>query len=881
MSPRPGQLKAAENLPLQARDLTPEGGWPLQAQNRDRLIFRCNRCNWSGIKTWEMLANYATQYHCPVCHVFEPFVSRFNLLSTGYEVSGFYHEPYKDCTNNKSGSRYGITVEIRHKCCGTTKELDYVTIKNICTPTSLANGHKVLNCDHCKDQLLVSKHQQSLQIDRAKDIWGKDIKFEGTKDGIYINVPDFSTTYPEDEIPFHAILDNKITGRLKGKLDGVYTERSLKGLLDDDAKLKTDCIQLMVESKDYGATMLYICYQPTQIPSSNYKGSGIVKGLPKKRDIYYCYIKATKVQSNWQPIHVMRKSNFGRTGIKRDQLMIACALKELFPVNECGQPTVWREDRRDMFINNYELDIHCVNLLPQHGGVQCEYNGYRTHRECPKTMARDELKAKLAEMAKYYYLVIERINPITAAKALDAVQAQINMVKHDHKHKYLTLLNPKPDVDRISADYHDRISERSLEASKKFMDLLMQNGHTIIGSAEYFLPGETFEYKCGNCGQLRSRPVKSFIDAPTTHCGDCKGEKTAVINRLGRADKIREYYSDFIIIENPVPFEQLTLPRVLINMTEQQRAMELQTDERGRGKCPYCDSITSAQCYLDTLSKYKTVFCFSCFNTGHVQDQNWTNPTVTGSIRTNIEELHEIFVSLNTKRPFEDFYNQLSLYGALKTTTIPSALKVTWKSKLGHIQTYSLSEWRKRLLNVYDCYCPACLEEASFEVRDESILARLRVHINNVTFIHSNGLYRCQCNETTTIGGLVLPHPDFFVIPSNTADPGHMVCPACAYSAGQSTSRKKMIDDLEFQWRFNAANIYQHLHPSPDPMNSKVTFDGDHSQPISTAVQELNFHCSKAHPPTVGRLSNVMGLTRVRFCKLCIKDAGYRKYQDI
>ena len=232
---------------------------------------------------------------------------------------------------------------VMHEVCQGVMYISLNDLKHIYRSTGSGDGSRQLICEDClhneKEQHKAAelrKHQNSPLIKKAKKIWGKDITIDAQHDGFILSVPSFEHLYEPDKIPVDAIMDPNITGRLKGKLERYISEAMLDKWLKQDEKLILQTLELQKKANSFGATFKHIAYRGVT-NNTNFAGSGDFKELPRKAGVYYQYEKATKYLSNWQTRFRAVDTKFGRRGIKADQLLVACAIAELFPLNENGE----------------------------------------------------------------------------------------------------------------------------------------------------------------------------------------------------------------------------------------------------------------------------------------------------------------------------------------------------------------------------------------------------------------------------------------------------------------------------------------------------------------------------------------------------------------
>lgn len=893
-----GIEKTKQNLPIQARNIEPVSGWPICKKNKTPVELKCTVCGFIFKKSWDQLSHPGTKSHCDVCRNVAPLVSKFNNAHEDHQIINYRHAKELDKAINptKTGiTNYGCIVTLKHVACGHTCEINARTIKSIISPRTSSTGKRVLNCQHCNEKVkqqklldTIQKHKKSEQIKRAKVIWGKNIEAHGVEGGIYIKVPSFEGKYLPGNIPVAAILDENDTGRLKGKLDGVFSEAKLKKMLDSDERTMVITQDLIDMAPIFGATMLYICYQPPA-NNTNYLGSGVPKKFPKKQAIYYTYEKVTAYHSNWQTSNRIKETNFGRTGIKKEQMMIACVLAELFPINEHGVRVKWQQDSRSVFENNFELDIRSLNLLPHLHGIQCEYQGHQSHRECSNTKERDRIKK---DNAQGFYLVIDKIDHMTILKALNKAEEVIRKSDFKHKSEFLKFLNPSPCIERIKNNFVDCIKSQAKKTTNEFKSLMMELGHKIISEQNYYLYLDNISYECASCGQIRNSSVKNILQTKPLYCFHCKSKQTTLKNQQKRCDRIRSTYEDFHLIEEPIPLIFLKQNRSYIQLTSAQRQKESNTNARGSISCAQCGAITSKKRYLGLLSKYKTFICTCCLNTGMPIDRNADNQIVMGSVGQNLDGLISVCSALNNINSFGDINDHISLSPATKQSKNKSRLNIRWVSKLGHEQTYTLYKWRKLLSNNSNCYCPECLINYKKQMSVDNHTKTLRIFHPDAEYIGDpsiKSLTEATCNKETKIGIFTIEHPPFFInsqkvkqILKTKKYGQYSVCLSCSEVHGWTPpSADKNIEQLEARLKLRAAKVATFLKDDTiDHVAIKV--DSKTSLDKVTSDEKLSFYChDKNHPPIVTSFNNYFSPYKKGYCPKCLERCGVKNYKEL
>ena len=894
-----GREKKQESLPAKAQHFKPENGFPIEANNRERLKWECPTCSYVFYKSWDQMSSDNVDEHCGVCRYMKNRVSHFNQLDIPYEIVMYRYEPKYDreATPEKTWlPKLGAEVKIACKYCGNESIYDAEAIRNIPHESSSSNGTKLLQCEVCvekealaADEKHLQENQNSKQIERAYQIWGESISILATSTSFDVKVPSFAGVFPLGKVPIEAISDPKVTGRLKGPLKGSLSEKRLSELLDDDERLVATANELIERSKSFGATLLYVCYRAAG--GEDYKGSGCPEGLPKKSGVYYCYVKATKSLSNWQSFHRVVGTNFGRTEIKADQLMILCVLSELFPLNEYGEAVEWREDRRDVF-DGLELDISTTNLLPEMSGIQCEYQGHQNHRECKETMRRDEQKRNLAQGL---YIEIPRINHMNAKKALAAVTKVIDDASHEEKNKFVELMNDDPSVDKISEYYNECLPERSMAATKKLKKNIAELGHMLLDEQAYYIGTVRCRYQCGNCGTPQSSYVNYLANSMSRNCRNCFGDLAKDSAQSSRTTSIRQGYADPELIEKPLQLIDLRKDLGGVRMTTAQRKKEEETHSRSRVECAECGVFLGAKHYVESVNRNGTFICPCCINTGELIDEQASNPVIIGSLCQNIEALIKVFQYLNALKPFEDIRKSLSLTARHKNTLTPSGLALSWKSDKGHLQTFPVSKWVGLIApNEMDCYCEKCRQE-------NQSLQRLNTHDIQLREFHPKANYlfapkkgtltEASCNELTKVGKFTIKHPNFFANPTKVNNEQkskgsgeYSPCMCCAEEHGWNIpGSDKTLEQLTARFQIRAANVATFLGTVDiNSVKISVVAKSASLKDVITGKDFLSFQCqNKNHKPTVSNYGNFFNLKRNGYCKDCLKAAGVRYYRDL
>lgn len=577
-------------------------------------------------------------------------------------------------------------------------------------------------------------------VARTKRVWGNDTVVVPCDTGVRVKVPSFSHLYKSNKIPITAILAPTITGRLKGPLDKEFSVKTLSKLLTIDEKLIENTRELLKEQEPYGASLTYISYSsPDQ---QDYQGSGTFKGQPKKTGVYYMYKKITGYFSNWQTTHKVRSTNFGRTGIKADQLMIACTLMELFPTNEHGEPVEWREDIRFHFTDNLELDIWGENLAT---GLCAEYQGHQGHYNNPEVMARDKQKVEQAAENGDFFLVIDRINHLSPEKALRAVMGVIDRYQGTEKKPFLKLMNKAPSIEKIHDLFAEKLPERAQQRTQALKDFCNEKGHVLLTQQEAYLPHDEIEYQCGKCSSKNSTTVKRLIETAANFCKYCKGDAMAEMNRTVRASTLKTSLSSAVY---------QSLPRGLVD------AYIMNGTRDGRYECPDCKyplnlnyTNPTHEQFLADLETNKGFPCPIC--EAEMQDIK-ASSAQRETLLTQKHNIEKLFA--DRQLDASEYKDRISFTDA---STADSQIELTLPIEVDESMTKSVRTWIIALNNSDDDLGKTVISKALRNVRGTDPDAYFINGDGTKSLTSDLKIAEANCGRSTTIGGLTLPHPNF------------------------------------------------------------------------------------------------------------------------
>lgn len=886
---RYGIPKIKSNLPANARKIEPLDGFPIVIKNKEPFQARCTECLFEFTTSWDKLTNTSVVEHCNVCRYSKPSVSKFNSFNSDFKIGTFRHASELDKSVNvgKTGlPQYGVLATIIHLPCFSEQEFPLNNLKSIYRPSQSGDGSRKLVCDYCKykeelqhDEAELKRLRNSPLIAKAVNIWGEGIIIEAISDGFWLEVPSFEKLFEPNKIPINAIIDPATTGRLKGQIKRHISEAMLSKLLKQDEDLISQVKDIQKAAVDFGATLKYVAYRGRK-DNPDYSGSGDFNALPRKPGVYYQYEKATKHFSNWQTRFRARETNFGRTGIKADQLLIACAISEFFPYNEHGEPVEWMEDVRTVFKNQKELDIGSSNLLPHLGGVQIEYQGHQAHTDDPPTMSRDEEKRLEAKAKGHFFIQIGRVNHLCPQKALSSVKVAIDEYSGNEKNAFLEYVNPNPSVETIRQDYIDRLPDRAKRVTDRLLNYCEGKGHQLVTKKIQYLSSDDIEYKCGNCGKKHSSIVKTFIETDTRYCKNCKGEaiaelykksrETSLLSKLGELwDKLSDDLQ-YQLINNPVK-APLICPKC-----------------KKENRCG--DSIDGV---VTRLEKFSGFLCYHCLNTGEPQ---FPEGKTLGDYTQWEDTIIEIMKVTGWGQPRFWYKHISSTPTSLNQEYSNTEILVNLECHNGHKHCNTVRRWRT-ILNSKKrkgsaSYCDICHPiKQGRGLADEEHLERLRRFHPNGEFLSttSSALTKARCAEVSIIGVFKIEHPSFYIDIKKlkgrckTKKNGeYSACLCCsAERSWAMPGGAKSLDALTARLQMRAAYVATRLG---DPSISEVSVSTSGSTENSevTTSEPLSFQCHiEKHPPTVSSHGNFFNAAKPGYCKICLKSLDAKAFREL
>lgn len=694
----PKSIKNIESLPEQARKLEPIHGFSIYNKSKQIFKVRCSKCKFIFETTWDKLTNKSTSEHCHVCRYAIDIESKFNDLLIKFKIKEYYHDPKLDQQSNpgKTGiQKYGAMARIIHSPCGKIIEKPLNNLRKISIGSHESNGSRSLKCEFCEESNKISFQERNLLTERAKNTWGKDVLINVKGNKFYIELLSFEGLYPPDEIPFEAIFDFQITGRLKGGIKGYITKKKLEQLLKQDEALLVSLKRSESIAESFGAKIKFISFRAGKC--KYFSGSGYSSCLPKNAGIYIRYIKINKMISNWQGITRANNSNFGRNNIFAHQTMILCVLNELFKLNEKKQPVIWKENVKGFFSGNKELDIFGCNLLEELGGIQVEYQGYMTHRNDNATILRDKDKMIEAEKRGHFLMQIERINHISPENALSAVLDAIEKSTARVKNEFLKYINREPDINEIKKEYIYRLADRAEDCTKKLNDFCKEKNHKLLTIKDQYLKSDDVIYLCGNCNSKRVLNVKVLLETKSGCCNKCKRNE---FNIKERERKLSYHIPD---LWNNIPHE---IKYQLVKEPLQNAII-----------CPKCKNVNSKlgniERLVNRIQQFQGFLCYYCLNTGEVKFQNGF------SLGNCTQQKHHI-IDIIKKTGWGDsefWYNYVSF---IETPVSASRggnfeIALTLSCRKGHVNTKLMRKWRRILSKPTrkdsSSFCDTCSSE--------------------------------------------------------------------------------------------------------------------------------------------------------------------------
>jgi hypothetical protein len=885
---RKGIPKIKANLPTKSQKIEPVDGFPIFKTNKETFQARCTECKFEFPTNWDHLTNLSVENNCSVCRHSKPVVLKFNSLGSDYRITSFRHDPRLDQSVNPKITGiplHGAMAIITHEPCGSQLELALNSVKNIYRPSQSVNGVNLLACKHCdtiseqqnKVAELARLHNSPL-IEKAKKVWGNGIKIEAQSDGFLLDVPSFEPLFEPNRIPIKAIVNQTITGRLKGKIKGHITEAMLGKWLEQDESLIDQTKQLQQESEVFGATLIYVAYRPPK-DNPDFTGSGFFKELPKKEGIYFRYQKATKHFSNWQTRFRAKDTNFGLTGIKSDQLLIACAIAELFPMNEDGIAVEWAEDSRTIFENNKELDIGSINLLPHLGGIQIEYQGHQAHREDPDTMARDEKKRLEAKSKKHFFMQIDRVNHLSPEKALIVMENAIQKYSGNEKNEFIKYKNLTPNVENIRQDYIDRLPEQAQKTTNKLFAYCEKYQHKLITQKKLFLSSDVIDYRCGNCRSKKTSVVKTFIETETHYCQECKGDAITQANKLTREVTLKS-----------------KLGKLWNDLSDDMQHQLINNPIKAHIICPLCNLKNSCKDSIEGISeqfiKFSGFLCCHCLNTGEKKFPEGKSLNDYTQWESSVVKIIE---TTGWGEP-KNWYEYVSSAPSDRLCYTETEITVTLTCNKGHEHCHSTAKWRSTLnskkRNDLPSYCDICNPiKKGKGLADEEHLKRARKFHPNAEFTEelTSSFTQAICGEKTVIGAFTIEHPkiNFNIkkqkwICKNKKQGEFSACLCC------SVEKKwvlpgggKTLEALSARLKMRAAFIATQLH---DTSISQVSIITPNKKPTDEVLgsEHLLFQCHiSEHPPTLSNHGNFFNASRLGYCKICLSKLHVEKFNEL
>lgn len=715
-------------------------------------------------------------------------------------------------------------------------------------------------------------------LESAQKVWGPNILIKPDCDGFWVEVPSFEGKFHPDSIPVDAIMDSRITGRLKGNLNGHIPGSTLNKLLNQDLEVIKQTASLIEKAKQFGATLKYVAYRAPQ-NNSYYTGSGHVKSLAKKSGIYYRYEKATGYLSNWQTRYRAEDTNFGLTSIKASQLMICCAVAELFPLNEHGEAVEWVEDQRTIFLDNKELDIASRNILPEFGGIQIEYQGHQSHRENSETIARDHMKVAEAQAKGHFFMQIPRINHISPEKALIAVQGAIQCFSGGAKEPYLPYMNPCPSAEKVGNSYIEKLPERARKTTDNLLMYCKNKGHRLITDKLLFLSTDKIEYECGSCHTIKSTTVKAFIESNTDHCGSCKGKLIAAKNQRNRKNVLNVGLGK---LWNQLPVN------VQHQLIDNPLKDPLTCDLCKKGSW-YGDSLEEL---IGKIKEYDGFLCYHCLNTGKMQFVEGKMLTDYTQHRDSIEHIMRTTGWGNPKYWYKYITSKESL-----TEKTATEIWLKLECDNGHEQFNSVSRWQRTVLTSKkrkksESYCDICHPiKMGKGLADQEHLDRVRKFHPNAKFIEApnSGATPVHCGESSRIGDFTVQHPQVQVdirklkTRCKTKEHGeYSICVCCSEENNwEMPGGPKSLASLNARLRIRAALVATLLKDTSIDVAGVSASDKMLSDEVS-GNDELSFQChNHTHPPKIGKHGNFFNPNKPGYCSICLKALGVKTFKEL
>lgn len=708
----------------------------------------------------------------------------------------------------------------------------------------------------------------------ASAVWGSEAKVIKDGDNLWITVGGIIQRNELGCTPVEAILPPNVQGRLKGALDESVSARRLGQLIRRDEKTITTTKELIEEARQFGSEILHISYEQ-QNKSDRY-------------EVKYQLKKPTGLLSNWQSASRVRETNFGRTGIKADQLMILCAFEELFPKNEVNKPVIWREDVRTIFKNNKELDMHSINLLPELGGIQVEYQGHQSHRdEESRTWELDREKAAEAEKKGHFFMQIPVVNHMSPEKALTAAKKGIEDFDREEKKFFLQYLNPNPKVDSIRAQFLLRLPERAQQVTNRLEEYCESKGHKLLTEKTQFLMTDEISYACGSCGELNQTKVKTMLETDTEYCKHCKGIPVSAKNQEEREKK---YKGELGAIWDRLPdrvqkhvIEKSPKDLIVCNLCEEGSSYS---------------SNGSHDSVIEQLKLHDGFLCHHCLNTGKKQYSNekklsdfyqWKPSIITVMETTgwgDQDEWYKYIDTIGSNSVKTDTYITLNL-------TCPN----------GHKNSYSLKQWAKnRLTSVKrqesGNYCEECQKTPTGkQLYDREHLERLQTYHPNASFLSENNSEKTilsTCGETSRIGQFTIQHPHFNLnknklntkLKEGKTYGQHSFCICCSEEnrwpiPGSDKTMEMLIQRFKMRVSHVASLMNDDNIDAARIVRLDKTLPCD-SNALIPGSEKLLFYCHrKEHTPKPITQGNFFNLNKAGYCPECLNELGCKQYVQL